>query len=426
MQQGKKDDSSAAFNRGVELFRSRKFVEAAAVLKDAVEAGDAEAQNLLGLMLLNGMGVPQNSQGASQLFGKAAESGLKEAQYNLANLLYNGLSVTPDPVHAQEHLLAAARAGHRAAQRTLGYLYHLASPEERWQRLSTACFHLAAEAGDPLSMYALGMRLAQGRGTPADIGAAAHWLSAAAKMRVYLAESRLRNLRTGTHTSGGSRSVHAYDVEGFPPFSLGTLPALEPLRSVSFMSEYAHALDPYLCDHLINVAAPSLLPSGVVHPETGRGMRSEARTSYSMSFVPNMYDAVVAESLRRVAAIAGLPAQHAEPVGVLRYGIGQEYRPHFDFYEDPQHTAQRVTTVFIYLNDVPEGGGTEFPRLGVTVAPERGKAVKFLNCDALGKPNPETLHAGLPVVHGEKWLVTLWFWDQPFPWFAWEPDHEPH
>ena len=65
-----------------------------------------------------------------------------------------------------------------------------------------------------------------------------------------------------------------------------------------------------------------------------------------------------------------------------------------------------------------EGGGTDFPRLGVKVEPERGKAVKFLNCDAAGKPNPETLHAGLPVIRGEKWLATLWFWDRPFLWFG--------
>jgi len=82
-----------------------------------------------------------------------------------------------------------------------------------------------------------------------------------------------------------------------------------------------------------------------------------------------------------------------------------------------QHEAQRVSTVFVYLNDVMEGGGTDFPRLGVHVEPERGKAVKFLNCGDDGRPNPETLHAGLPVIRGEKWLATLWFWDRPFIWF---------
>jgi prolyl 4-hydroxylase len=137
-----------------------------------------------------------------------------------------------------------------------------------------------------------------------------------------------------------------------------------------------------------------------------------------MHFVPSMYDAVVAQLVKRIAAIAGLPPAHAEPLGVLRYGPGQEYRPHYDYYTDDRHQAQRVATVFVYLNHVEEGGGTDFPRLGVKVDPARGKAVKFLNCDAEAKPNPETLHAGLPVIRGEKWLATLWFWDRPFHWFA--------
>jgi hypothetical protein len=136
-----------------------------------------------------------------------------------------------------------------------------------------------------------------------------------------------------------------------------------------------------------------------------------------MHFQPSMYDAAVYLALRRIANIAGLPASHAEPLGVLRYGPGQEYRPHYDYYSDDQHQAQRVSTVFVYLNDVLEGGGTDFPRLAVKVEPERGKAVKFLNCGDDGRPNPETLHAGLPVIRGEKWLATLWFWDRPFIWF---------
>jgi prolyl 4-hydroxylase len=177
-------------------------------------------------------------------------------------------------------------------------------------------------------------------------------------------------------------------------------------------------MDELLCDHFMNVAGPRLAPSGVVDPVTGTALRSEKRTSYSMYYQASMYDAIVARGLKQIAAVAGLPPQHAEPLGVLRYGLGQEYRPHYDYYSDSQHEAQRVATVFVYLNEVEEGGGTEFPRLGVTVQPARGKAVKFLNCDAAGRPNPETLHAGLPVIRGEKWLATLWFWDRPFHWFA--------
>jgi len=408
--------SRKLFEQAVEHFTRGRHVEAANMLARAAEGDDAEAQNLLGVMSLNGLGVAQEPRRAAALFSAAAGHGLKEARYNLCNLLYNGLGIARDETRAQEQLLAAARAGHRPALRALGFLYHLAGDEARWQQLATRCFRLAAEAGDAQAKYALGMRLVQGHGVAADAAAAKHWLTAAAQDRVYLAQARLAELRSMAKATPETRSEGS-DMT-FDHFTLPETPVPQPTRSVAFMSEYANALDPYLCDYLINTATPQLAPSGVVDPHTGSALRSELRTSYSMHFQPNMYDAPVSVALRQIARIAGEPSEHAEPLGVLRYGPGQEYRPHYDYYNDDQHEAQRTTTVFVYLNQVSEGGGTEFPRLGVVVEPERGKAVKFLNCDASGKPNPETLHAGLPVIRGEKWLATLWFWDRPFLWFA--------
>lgn len=35
----------------------------------------------------------------------------------------------------------------------------------------------------------------------------------------------------------------------------------------------------------------------------------------------------------------------------------------------------RILTFFLYLNDVEEGGGTNFPKLDLTVMPKRGRAL---------------------------------------------------
>ena len=409
-------DARKLFQQATEQFNQGRFADALPVLSRAAEGGEAEAQNLLGVMCLNGMGLTPDQRRARELFSAAASAGLKEGHYNLCNVLYNGLGGQRDAESAQEHLLAAARLGHRAALRSLGYLYHLAGEDDSWQRLSTQCFRRGAEAGDPISKYNLGMRLKEGRGTAMDQDGAVTWLGAAARDRVYLAEYRLEEFGAKAWVQAVPKPQAAADLVLIPFGPVTTAPRAS--RELEFMSEYPGALDGYLCDHLINTATPQLTPSGVVDPRTGEALRSELRTSYSMYFRPSMYDAVVAEAMRPLTVIGGLPATHAEPMGVLRYGPGQEYRPHYDYYNDDQHAVQRISTVFVYLNDVAEGGGTEFPRLGVTVQPERGKAVKFLNCDAAGKPNPETLHAGLPVIRGEKWLATLWFWDRPFHWFA--------
>lgn len=417
------DKSAKQFHQAAGLFAQGRYPEAAAALAPAAEQGDREAQNLLGIMYLNALGVQQTPSQAAALFGMAAASGLKEAHYNFSNLLYNGLGIKRDEALAQEHLIQAGRAGHRPALRALGYLYHLlGNREPQWARLSTDCFRSAADAGDPLSKYTLGLRAQRGDGAEQDLSVAAYWFRAAAQDGVYLASARLAELQSmgwnSTYRDSremADRSNHAVTLL---PFRLPGPAIFTSQNEVAFVSEYPQVLDTYLCDHLINVTAPQLAPSGVVDPRTGIAMKSELRTSYSMCFQASMYDGVMAQIAVRIATIAGVSSECAEPMGVLRYSPGQEYQPHYDYYSDAQHEAQRVTTVFVYLNDVLEGGGTEFPRLGAIVKPERGKAVKFMNCDASHRPNPDTLHAGLPVIRGEKWLATLWFWDRPFIWFS--------
>jgi prolyl 4-hydroxylase len=69
--------------------------------------------------------------------------------------------------------------------------------------------------------------------------------------------------------------------------------------------------------------------------------------------------------------------------------------------------------VFCYLNDVPAGGATHFNVWQQTVTPATGRVVRFSNCLANGAPNPDSVHAGLPVQAGDKWLATLWFRERP-------------
>jgi prolyl 4-hydroxylase len=62
-------------------------------------------------------------------------------------------------------------------------------------------------------------------------------------------------------------------------------------------------------------------------------------------------------------------------------------------------------TVFLYLNDVPKGGGTHFSVLDKTVFPKRGRAViwpSVLNEDPNVK-DPRTDHEALPVEEGVKY-----------------------
>jgi len=75
----------------------------------------------------------------------------------------------------------------------------------------------------------------------------------------------------------------------------------------------------------------------------------------------------------RVAQVTGLPFENVEGLVAVRYHEGQVFKQHHD-------GSHRPKTVFVYLNDVEQGGETLFPHLGMKVRPKRGSAVMWSNC----------------------------------------------
>ena len=64
-----------------------------------------------------------------------------------------------------------------------------------------------------------------------------------------------------------------------------------------------------------------------------------------------------------------------------------------------------ISIVFLYLNDVEEGGGTHFKGLDITVQPKTGRAVVWpsvLDQDP-DRKDPRTHHEALPVIKGVKY-----------------------
>ena len=160
------------------------------------------------------------------------------------------------------------------------------------------------------------------------------------------------------------------------------------------------------CAYLRMMAEPLLQPSFVTNPATGARMANPIRTSLGMSFGPTQEDLVVHRINARIAQASGTDIACGEPLQILRYGIGQEYRPHTD--SRIGEANQRAWTVLIYLNDDYDGGATQFPRATLDIRGRVGDALIFRNVDAQGNPDPASLHAGLPVTSGFKWLATRW------------------
>ena len=68
----------------------------------------------------------------------------------------------------------------------------------------------------------------------------------------------------------------------------------------------------------------------------------------------------------------------------------------------------------LYLNRPDEGGATRFRLIGKTVQPESGKLLLWNNLLGNGAPNPVTLHHGMKVRRGTKFILTQWYRELPF------------
>ena len=128
-------------------------------------------------------------------------------------------------------------------------------------------------------------------------------------------------------------------------------------------------------------------------------------------------DPVVGEVDSKIADLLGLSLEASEPLQGQRYAPGQEFKPHTDTFEPGGydylvHTmdrGQRTWTAMIYLNEPEDGGATRFKTIGKTVQPETGKLLAWNNLLPDGHPNPATLHQGMKVRRGTKYVLTKWF-----------------
>jgi prolyl 4-hydroxylase len=175
------------------------------------------------------------------------------------------------------------------------------------------------------------------------------------------------------------------------------------------------------CEQMIDAARRRLQPSTVVNPETGAYDLHADRTS-SGTYFERGENPLVARIEQRIGDLTGCPVENGEPIQVLHYTPGAEYKPHHDYFDPAQPGndrvlamgGQRIATVVMYLNDVEAGGSTVFPSLGLDVMPRRGSAVYFAYANASGETDPRTLHGGSPVDAGEKWVATKWLRQRRF------------
>jgi prolyl 4-hydroxylase len=178
---------------------------------------------------------------------------------------------------------------------------------------------------------------------------------------------------------------------------------------------YHNVLTPEECEQLMALSRPKLALSTTVNNETGDAVPHVDRSSHGTFFTLRENDFIRSID-ERASEIMNLPVERGEGLQVLCYRKGGEYKPHFDYFP-PEHAGshvhikrggQRVSTLIFYLNTVEEGGETIFPSAHVKVSPIQGSAVYFSYFDEQRQVDPLTLHGGMPVIRGEKWISTKW------------------
>lgn len=184
--------------------------------------------------------------------------------------------------------------------------------------------------------------------------------------------------------------------------SLCTSPIIECLPSFLTRTE---------CDYLVQIAAPLLQPAVVVHPITGQMFRDRIRTARSAAFPLIREDPVVHAINRRIAAATCTNWEQGEPLQILWYESGEEYKLHSDALPPGQN--QRTKTFLVALNADYCGGETSFPQLELNWRGKTGDGLNFANVDSSGNADLQAWHAGQPVQSGKKLLLSKWLREKP-------------
>ncbi|MFM9851551.1 MAG: prolyl hydroxylase family protein [Sphingomonadaceae bacterium] len=165
------------------------------------------------------------------------------------------------------------------------------------------------------------------------------------------------------------------------------------------------------CDALMLLIDQTAQPSTLYAGTEIEGFR----TSYSGNLDP--WHPIVGTVETRICRLMGIDKRHGETLQGQRYAVGQQFKPHHDYFFTSQDYwegervsgGQRSWTAMIYLNEPEKGGETNFGKVGMCVSPRTAMLVMWNNMDEIGAPNDITQHEGMAVEAGTKYIVTKWF-----------------
>ena len=169
------------------------------------------------------------------------------------------------------------------------------------------------------------------------------------------------------------------------------------------------------CEYIKQLSTNKLFQSKLFMKD-GEGLDNTVRDS-KQCWLNDTDDEMIQKLSQRIAKETKIDISLHEDLQVVKYDSNGFYKPHYDACDSTQQDTcidmnkdmgPRYITFIIYLNDDFEGGETYFPNINKKIIPKMGKAVIFYNVDKKGVILNKSLHGGLNVINGEKWIANKW------------------
>lgn len=167
------------------------------------------------------------------------------------------------------------------------------------------------------------------------------------------------------------------------------------------------------CQYLIDQAIP-LLESTEKQTQRNSTAEVDAFSGDSAILSSRQNSPIDRIIQQRHATIESVPVTHFEPISLLKYSVGHEYSMHTDAFDDERINmheqkgdfgGQRMSVNLLYLLPADVGGETFYKNLDLKISGEIGTSIIHHNATDDFKPDMRSLHAGLEIVKGEKWLL---------------------
>lgn len=355
--------------------------EAISWMEKSAGQGQPEAMYFLGVWHTEGALKPREMAKGLKYLGQAEKKGLPLARHYQAVLKAKGIGGDPDWQGAIADLIGLAKKENPFALSQLGFL--------------------------------MGMT-----GEPEAGGVGGKLIEAAAILGNPQAQGALEHVPTEKIAVEKAWLELAIDALKAPPNP--ALPKPQEFSGKPRIAVFPEIISHEIADYLVSRAKPRLKPSMVIDHIRGSFTQEEIRTSTELRFLPSQADLITHAVCERIAVATEEGVDQQEILGVLRYQPGQEYKPHSDFLKpdtlgknpEVERSGQRIKTFLIYLNEEFEGGETDFPKLGIRLKGRKGDGILFTNVSDNGEESRLAVHAGRPVISGEKFITTLWIRDR--------------